>query len=50
MSNSVLKADNISVKFGGLVAVDDVSFDIPKGGVVSLIGPMALERPHFLMC
>ena len=39
MSNSVLKADNISVKFGGLVAVDDVSFDIPTGGVVSLIGP-----------
>ena len=34
-----LHADNITIKFGGLVAVDDVSFTIPHGSVVSLIGP-----------
>ena len=38
-SSAALTANNITIRFGGLTAVDDVSFTIPEGGVVSLIGP-----------
>lgn len=44
---SALRAENISVVFGGLVAVNNVSFDIPKGGIVSLIGPNGAGKTTF---
>ncbi|MGD9224287.1 MAG: ABC transporter ATP-binding protein, partial [Desulfobacteraceae bacterium] len=34
-----LQLDNITVKFGGLVALSELSFDIGNGEVVGLIGP-----------
>ncbi len=35
----LLKLHNVTKKFGGLTAVNDVSFEIDKGSVVGLIGP-----------
>lgn len=46
MSN-VLEAKNISVAFGGLLAVNSVDFDIPKQKVVSLIGPNGAGKTTF---
>ena len=46
VQNSVLYADHITIQFGGLVAVDDVSFTIPPKSVVSLIGPNGPGRPR----
>ena len=36
---SALSLQRISVSFGGLKAVSDVSFDVPEGGIFGLIGP-----------
>ena len=44
---NVLYADHITIRFGGLVAVDDVSFSIPPKSVVSLIGPNGAGKTTF---
>ena len=36
---SVIKAENITVKFGGLTAVSDASLEVRAGQIVGLIGP-----------
>jgi branched-chain amino acid transport system ATP-binding protein len=36
---NVLKAENITVRFGGLVAVNNVSLSLPEGKILGLIGP-----------
>ena len=36
---AVLRAEHVTKQFGGLVAVNDVSFNVPQHSIVSLIGP-----------
>ena len=35
----VLQARNMTRRFGGLIAVNDVSFDVQEGEIFGLIGP-----------
>ncbi len=39
MIDVLLAANNLSMRFGGVLAVDNVSFDVRKGEVFTLIGP-----------
>lgn len=39
MAENVLKLENITMQFGGVVAINNLSLDVNKGEIVSLIGP-----------
>lgn len=36
---SILKLENVTIRFGGLVAVDKVNLEVRKGNIMALIGP-----------
>jgi ABC-type branched-subunit amino acid transport system ATPase component len=42
---ALLEVAGLRVTYGGVVAVDDVSFTVTEGHVVGLIGPNAMSRP-----
>jgi branched-chain amino acid transport system ATP-binding protein len=44
---AIYTADNVTKAFGGLVAVDSVSFDIPQGAIVAIIGPNGAGKTTF---
>jgi branched-chain amino acid transport system ATP-binding protein len=43
----MLRANQVTKRYGGLVAVRTVDFDIPKGSIVSLIGPNGAGKTTF---
>ena len=36
---ALLEVSDITVRFGGIVALDDLSFDMDEGQILGLIGP-----------
>ena len=50
MTESILKSEQVSLAFGGVKALTDVSFDVKKGSVFSIIGPNGAGKTSMLNC
>ena len=46
-NGAILDAENVTKVFGGLVAVEDVTFRVPERGIVSIIGPNGAGKTTF---
>ena len=48
--NIVLRMENVTMQFGGVVAVNNLSLDVPEGKIVALIGPNGAGKTTAFNC
>ena len=50
MSENILRLENVTMQFGGVVAVNDLSLEVNKGEIVALIGPNGAGKTTAFNC
>ena len=50
MTESILKLENLTMQFGGVIAVNNLSLNVNKGEIVALIGPNGAGKTTAFNC
>lgn len=49
-NDTILKVEHLSMKFGGLMAINDLSFEAKRGDITALIGPNGAGKTTVFNC